>query len=234
MYDRNGKLLVYNEAVYDLMVIPRMVKDLDTAFFCRSVGITREDFLSRMEKAYVYSPYSASIFMKQISKEDFGRWENVLYKFKGFYISKRTLRIYDRPIAAHVLGYVGEVNERDLEENPYYKRGDYIGKSGLEASYEEELRGVKGKKIMQVDVHNREIGPYMHGQLDTMAMEGMNLYTTIDADLQEYAEKVMANKRGCIVAIEPSTGEVLTLLSAPCYDTPTCWWAASVARTSSG
>ena len=218
MYDRNGKLLVYNEAVYDLMVIPRMVKDLDTAFFCRSVGITREDFLSRMEKAYVYSPYSASIFMKQISKEDFGRWENVLYKFKGFYISKRTLRIYDRPIAAHVLGYVGEVNERDLEENPYYKRGDYIGKSGLEASYEEELRGVKGKKIMQVDVHNREIGPYMHGQLDTMAMEGMNLYTTIDADLQEYAEKVMANKRGCIVAIEPSTGEVLTLLSAPCYD----------------
>ena len=156
--------------------------------------------------------------MKQISKEDFGRWENVLYKFKGFYISKRTLRIYDRPIAAHVLGYVGEVNEHDLEENPYYKRGDYIGKSGLEDSYEQVLRGVKGKKIMQVDVHNREIGSYMHGQLDTMPIEGMNLYTTIDADLQEYAEKVMANKRGCIVAIEPSTGEVLTLLSAPCYD----------------
>ena len=218
MYDRNGKLLVYNEAVYDLMVIPRMVKQLDTAFFCRSVGITREEFDERMKKAYTYSPYSASIFMKQISKEDFGRWENVLYKFKGFYISKRTLRIYDRPIAAHVLGYVGEVNEHDLEENPYYKRGDYIGKSGLEDSYEQVLRGVKGKKIMQVDVHNREIGSYMHGQLDTMPIEGMNLYTTIDADLQEYAEKVMANKRGCIVAIEPSTGEVLTLLSAPCYD----------------
>ena len=218
MYDRNGQLLVYNEAVYDLMVIPRMVKDLDTDYFCRNVGITREDFISRMEKAYTYSPYSGSIFMKQISKEDFGRWENNLYKFKGFYISKRTLRIYDKPIAAHVLGYVGEVNEKDLEEKPYYKRGDYIGKSGLEASYEEVLRGVKGKKVMQVDVHNREIGSYMHGQQDTMPIEGKNLYTTIDADLQEYAEKVMANKRGCIVAIEPSTGEVLTLLSAPCYD----------------
>ena len=218
MYDRNGELLVYNEAVYDLMVIPRMVKNLDTNYFCQSVGITREDFEERMRKATVYSPYSASIFMKQISKEEFGRWENNLYKFKGFYISKRTLRLYGKPIAAHVLGYVGEVNEHDLETKPYYKRGDYIGKSGLEYSYEKELRGIKGKKIMQVDVHNREIGSYMHGQLDTMAVEGMNLYTTLDADLQEYAEKLMANKRGCVVAIEPSTGEVLTLLSAPCYD----------------
>ena len=218
MYDRNGKLLVYNEAVYDLMVIPRMVKDLDTAAFCYALHITRDDFDSRMKKAYTYSPYSASIFMKQISKEEFGRWESQLYKFKGFYISKRTLRIYDSPIAAHVLGYVGEVNEKDLENDPYYKRGDYIGKSGLEASYEELLRGTKGKRIMQVDVHNREIGHYMHGQLDTMPVEGLNLYTTLDADLQEYAEKLMANKRGCIVAIEPSTGEVLTLLSAPCYD----------------
>ena len=218
MYDRNGELLVYNEAVYDLMVIPRMVKDLDTGYFCQAVGITRESFDERMEKAYKFSPYSASIFMKQISKEDFGRWENLLYRFKGFYISKRTLRLYGKPIAAHVLGYVGEVNENDLEKDSYYKRGDYIGKSGLEKSYEKELRGLKGKKIMHVDVHNREIGPYMHGQFDTMPLEGMNLYTTIDAELQEYAEKVMANKRGCIVAIEPSTGEVLTLLSAPCYD----------------
>lgn len=218
MYDRNGELLVYNEAVYDLMVIPRMVKNLDTNYFCNSIGITRKDFEERMRKATAYSPYSASIFAKQISKEEFGRWENILYKFKGFYISKRTLRLYSKPIAAHVLGYVGEVNEHDLETKPYYKRGDYIGKSGLEYSYEAELRGVKGKKIMQVDVHNREIGSYMHGQFDTMAVEGMNLYTTLDANLQEYAEKLMANKRGCVVAIEPSTGEVLTLLSAPCYD----------------
>lgn len=218
MYDRNGNLLVYNEAVYDLMVIPRMVKDLDTAYFCDAVGITREDFDARMKKASAYSSYSGSVFMKQISKEEFGRWENILYKFKGFYISKRTLRLYSKPIAAHVLGYVGEVNEKDLADNPYYKRGDYIGKSGLEASYEEALRGTKGKRVMQVDVHNREIGSYMHGQHDTMPVEGMNLYTTLDADLQEYAEKLMANKRGCVVAIEPATGEVLTLLSAPCYD----------------
>ena len=218
IYDRHGELLVHNEAIYDLMVIPRMVKDLDTNYFCHSLGITREEFDERMEKARTYSPYSASIFMKQISKEEFGRWENILYKFKGFYISKRTLRLYSKPIAAHVLGYVGEVNEHDIETKPYYKRGDYIGKSGLEASYENQLRGIKGQKIMQVDVHNREIGSYMHGQFDTMAVEGMNLYTTLDADLQEYAEKMMANKRGCIVAIEPSTGEVLTLLSAPCYD----------------
>ena len=218
MYDRNGELLVYNEAVYDLMVIPRMVKDLDTDYFCHAVGITRQSFNERMEKAYKFSPYSASIFMKQISKEDFGRWENLLYRFKGFYVSKRTLRLYGKPIAAHVLGYVGEVNDQEIKEDRYYKQGDYIGKSGLEASYEKELRGIKGRKIMHVDVHNREIGPYMHGQMDTLPREGMNLYTTLDAELQEYAEMVMANKRGCIVAIEPSTGEVLTLLSAPCYD----------------
>ena len=218
MYDRNGELLVYNEAVYDLMVIPRMVKDLDTDYFCHAVGITRQSFNERMEKAYKFSPYSASIFMKQISKEDFGRWENLLYRFKGFYVSKRTLRLYGKPIAAHVLGYVGEVNDQEIKEDRYYKQGDYIGKSGLEASYEKELRGIKGKKIMHVDVHNREIGPYMHGQMDTLPREGMNLYTTLAAELQEYAEMVMANKRGCIVAIEPSTGEVLTLLSAPCYD----------------
>lgn len=218
IYDRNGELLVYNEAVYDLMVIPRMVKNLDTNYFCSTIGITKEDFDSRMTKAYKYSPYTESIFMKQISKEEYGRWEGLLYKFKGFYVQKRTLRIYDKPIAAHVLGYVGEVNEKEIESDSYYKTGDYIGKSGLEKSYEEVLRGVKGKKIMHVDVLNREIGSYQHGAFDTLPYEGGNLYTTLDASLQEYAEKIMANKRGCIVAIEPSSGEVLTLLSAPSYD----------------
>lgn len=218
IYDRKGNLLVYNEAVYDLMVIPRMTKGLDTAYFCKTLGITLDEFAERMTKARNYSPYSASIFMKQISKEEYGRWQNLLYKFPGFYISQRTLRVYDRPIAAHVLGYVGEVNEKEIEKDPYYKQGDYIGKSGLESSYEEILRGVKGNKIMHVDVHNREIGPYQNGALDSTATEGQNLYSTLDADLQEYAEKLMANKRGCIVAIEPSSGEVLSLVSAPCYD----------------
>ena len=218
IYDRNGELLVYNEAVYDLMVIPRMVKDLDTDFFCQSLGISREEFDAKMKKARNYSSYSASPFIKQISKEEYGSWQNHMYKFHGFYVQQRTLRCYDKPIAAHVLGYVGEVNDEEIKADRYYRQGDYIGKSGLEKSYETILRGVKGKKIMHVDVHNREIGPYMNGALDTMASEGGNLYTTLDATLQEYVEDLMANKRGCIVAIEPSTGEVLALASAPSYD----------------
>jgi penicillin-binding protein 2 len=218
IYDRNGKLLVHNEAVYDLMVIPRMVKDLDTAFFCQCLGITQEDFNERMLKARKYSPYTGSIFMKQISKEEYAKFENKMYRFKGFYISQRTLRIYDRPIAAQVLGYVGEVNDNDLKRDSYYQMGDYIGKSGLEKSYEEVLRGIKGKKIIHRDVHSREIGPYRNGTLDTLPIEGGNLYTTLDADLQAYAEDLMANKRGCVVAIEPSTGEVLAMVSAPTYD----------------
>ncbi|MCR4829748.1 MAG: penicillin-binding protein 2 [Bacteroidales bacterium] len=220
IYDRNGELLVHNEAVYDLMVIPRMMKDFDTAYFCHCLGMSREEFDAKMKKACSYSLYSPSPFMKQISKEEYASWESHIYKFRGFYVQQRTLRIYDRPIAAHVLGYVGEVDSVDMSRDTmhYYRQGDYIGKSGLEKSYEEVLRGVKGKKVMQVDVHNREIGPYMNGQLDSTAIEGGNLYTTLDADLQAYAEELMANKRGCIVAIEPKTGEVLTLVSAPCYD----------------
>ena len=217
-YDRNGKLLVYNEIVYDLMVIPRMVKGLDTAYFCQQVGITRDDFNERMDKAKKYSSYAPSLFMKQVTKAEYARWQNQLYRFNGFYIQQRTLRVYERPIAAHVLGYVGEVNESDLARDSYYQRGDYIGRSGLEKSYEELLRGKKGVKIMQVDVHNREIGSYQNGLYDSLPIEGTNLYTTIDADLQEYAEKIMANKRGCVVAIEPATGEVLALASAPTYD----------------
>lgn len=218
IYDRHGKLLVHNEAVFDLMVIPRMAKDLDTAYFCKSLGMSREEFDERMTKARKYSTYAPSIFLKQVSQTDFAKWENKMHKFKGFYITQRTLRVYDRPIAAHVLGYVGEVNQKELDDDPYYKKGDYIGKSGLERSYEEILRGVKGKKVMQVDVHNCEIGPYMHGQMDSVPIEGANLYTTLDADLQEYAEWIMEGKRGCVVAIEPSTGEVLAMVSAPSYD----------------
>jgi penicillin-binding protein 2 len=219
IYDRHGELLVHNEAVYDLMVVPRMVPDdFDVDYFCQSLGITRDDYKERMRKARKYSSHAPSIFMKQISKEEFARFENKMFRFKGFYISQRTLRIYDRPIAAQVLGYVGEVNQADLDRDSYYHQGDYIGKSGLEKSYEEVLRGVKGKKIMHVDVHNREVGPYQGGAFDTLPVEGMNLYSTLDADLQQYAEELMANKRGCVVAIEPATGEVLAMVSAPTYD----------------
>lgn len=218
IYDRNGKLLVYNEAVYDLMVIPRQVKEIDTNEFCSLLKISKEEFIKKMEKVKKYSSYSPSTFEKQISKEDFAPLQEKLYKFEGFYAQSRTLRFYPDSVACHILGYIGEVNEKIIEENPYYKKGDYIGMSGLEKSYEEILRGQKGSKITLVDVHNREKGSFQNGMYDTLAIAGQNLYSTIDIELQKYAEKIMANKRGCIVAIEPSTGEILCFVSAPYYN----------------
>lgn len=218
IYDRNGKLLVYNEAVYDLMVIPRQVKNIDTLEFCNLLKITKEDFIKKMEKARAYSTYSPSIFEKQISKEDFAPIQEKIYQYEGFYAQSRTLRYYPEAVACHVLGYIGEVNEDMIAKNPYYKKGDYIGMSGLEKSYEEILRGKKGSKITMVDVHNREKGSFKDGIYDTAAISGKNLYSTIDIELQKYAEALMKNKRGCIVAIEPSTGEVLCFVSAPYYD----------------
>ncbi len=218
IYDRNGKLLVYNEAVYDLMVIPRQVKDIDTTEFCSLLKISKEEFIKKMEKAKNYSSYSPSTFEKQISKEDFAPLQEKLYKFEGFYAQSRTLRFYPDSVACHILGYIGEVNEKIIEDNPYYKKGDYIGMSGLEKSYEEILRGEKGSKITLVDVHNREKGSFQDGMFDTLAVAGQNLYSTIDIELQKYAEKIMANKRGCIVAIEPNTGEILCFVSAPYYN----------------
>lgn len=218
IYDRNGKLLVYNEAVYDLMVIPRQVKNIDTLEFCNLLKITKEDFIKKMEKARAYSTYTPSIFEKQISKEDFAPIQEKIYQYEGFYAQSRTLRYYPESVACHVLGYIGEVNEEMIAKNPYYKKGDYIGMSGLEKSYEEILRGKKGSKITMVDVHNREKGSFKDGIYDTAAISGKNLYSTIDIELQKYAEALMKNKRGCIVAIEPSTGEVLCFVSAPYYD----------------
>lgn len=218
IYDRKGELLVYNELVYDLMVIPRQVKNLDTALFCKLVGIDKEQFLSRMKKAVTYSSYAPSFFEKQISKEDFGPIQEKLYMFPGFYAQSRTLRYYPHAVASHVLGYVGEVNENMIKKNPYYKKGDYIGMSGMEKYYEEILRGEKGSKITLVDVHNREKGSFQNGKYDTASVAGHNLYSSIDLQLQIYAEKIMANKRGSIVAIEPSTGEILCFVSAPFYD----------------
>ena len=218
IYDRNGKLLVYNEAVYDLMVIPRQVKHIDTAEFCNLLKISKEDFVKKMEKARKYSTYAPSIFEKHISKEDFAPIQEKIYLYDGFYAQSRTLRYYPEAVACHVLGYIGEVNEEMIEKNPYYKKGDYIGMSGLEKSYEEILRGKKGSKITLVDVHNREKGSFKDGIYDTAAVAGKNLYSTIDIELQKYAEQIMANKRGCIVAIEPESGEVLCFVSAPYYD----------------
>ncbi len=218
IYDRNGKLLVYNEAVYDLMVIPRQVKDVDTAEICRLLGITVEGFNERMKRAHDYSPMLASAFEKQISKETYGYVEEKLYRFRGFFVQPRTLRKYPMSIGAHLLGYIGEVTPAQVDKNEYYKQGDYIGISGIERAYEKELRGVKGLKIRMVDVLNRDVGSFENGRYDTASVMGSDLYTGIDADLQEYGEKLMTNKRGSIVAIDPKTGEILCFLSSPGYD----------------
>ncbi len=218
IYDRNGKLLVYNEATYDLMVIPQHVKDLDTAELCKLIGIDKEIFKSRMEKAKSYSYYAPSIFEREISKETYGFLQEKLYKLQGFYVQARTLRKYPLSIAAHTLGYIGEVSQGLIENDNYYKPGDYIGISGIEKSYENELRGKKGVKIMMFDVFNREKGSFRNGMYDTVSVAGIDLTTAIDADLQAYGEALMKNKRGSIVAIEPATGEILALVSSPSYD----------------
>ncbi len=218
VYDRNGKLLVFNEAAYDLMVVPKQVKIIDTNELCSLIGIDIESFEKKIKKARTYSPYRASIFQEQISKENYGYLEEKLFKFPGFFVQARTLRKYPMPISSHTLGYIGEVDHNEMKEDPYYKLGDYIGKSGIEKSYEKVLRGKKGLKIKMVDVFNREKSSYEHGKYDTLAVAGQDIYLTIDTELQEYAELLMKNKKGSIVAIEPSTGEILALVSSPSYD----------------
>ena len=216
--DRNGELLVYNEAAYDLMVVPRLVKNPDTTEFCSLLDLSCEEFRKRLQKARSYSMHKPSIFVEQVSKEQYGFIEERLYKYPGFFVQSRTLRKYPRPSAAHTLGYIGEVSPAEIEANPYYKSADYIGKSGIEKSYESTLRGKKGLRISMVDVFNRVKGRYMEGRYDSVSIAGTDLYITIDANLQAYGEQLMANKKGSIVAIEPATGEILALISSPSYD----------------
>lgn len=218
IYDRNGILLVYNEAAYDLMVVPKQVKEMDTLAFCDLLGISIEDFRTKFYKARDYSRYKPSVFEKEISSKEYAKIQEKLFGYPGFYAQTRTLRKYPRESAAHVLGYIGEVDQKIIDNDNYYKSGDYIGKSGIELSYESLLRGKRGVKRVLVDVHNREKGSYLDGELDTIAVTGSTIYLSIDAVIQEYGEKLMQNKRGSIVAIEPSTGEILALVSAPAYN----------------
>lgn len=218
IYDREGRVMVHNEVFYDLTVVPRQVKEIDTNEFCSLLMMDKEEFRKRMVAARQYSSYKASLFEKQISKVNFATLQEKLYKFPGFFVQPRTLRYYPRPVAAHLLGYVGEVDERIISKKPYYKSGDYIGISGLESSYEEALRGKKGLKVVMVDVHNREKGSFKNGAYDSTSYAGENLILSLDLELQEYAEKLMANKLGGVVAIEPGTGEILAIVSAPAYD----------------
>lgn len=218
IYDRNGSLLVANQLSYDIMVIPREVKPLDTLEFCSLLKITKEEFKEKYERARRYSTRIPSTFVAQVSKDDYAYLQEKMHRFKGFYIQKRSLREYPVHSAPNVLGYISEVNESLIRKNPYYQLGELIGTAGIEKTYETTLRGTKGVKFIQRDRFNKEIGPYKNGSMDTTAIPGNDVMLTIDSQLQKYGEELMVNKRGGIVALEPSTGEILALVSTPTYD----------------
>ncbi len=224
VYDRKGKEMVYNVPVYDLLVTPKEVsKTMDTMRFCNLLGISKDDFKSKMLEAKTYSRVKPSAFLKQISNEDFARIQDQFIDFPGFRISPRTVRAYPSPSLANALGYIGEISKARLDKfakqgNFYYKTGDYIGIAGLEKSYEELLRGKRGVNYIMVDVHGVKRGKFKNGAFDTASVKGENLISGIDYELQKYGEKLMWNKAGSVVAIEPSTGEILAFISAPSYD----------------
>ncbi|WP_329805848.1 peptidoglycan D,D-transpeptidase FtsI family protein [Flavobacterium facile] len=218
IYDRNGKLLVANQPSYDIMVVPNEVKEIDTLEFCRILQITKPEFLEKIAKAKVYSPRLPSLFLPQLNKMEFAGFQEKIRKYNGFYIQKRALREYQTKNGANVFGFITQVNDNIIAKKPYYKSGDLIGMQGVEEAYEEILRGVKGVRYILKDKHNKEIGSYKEGKFDTIAKQGSDLTLSIDGELQKYGEELMINKRGGIVAIEPSTGEILALVTAPTYD----------------
>lgn len=217
IYDRNHKLLVGNQSAYDLMIIPSLVKIQDTLGFCKLIGLEKEDYIERITKAKRYSYLKPSVFMKQISKEEFALIQEQLHLYPGFYPQKRILRDYMTAAGANVLGFIGEATERYILDHPEYELGDLIGKTGIEKSYEDVLKGKVGVNYRLKDVHNRIMGPYQNGAYDTLPEPGLDLQSTIDIVIQEYGERLMAGKRGSIVAIEPSSGEILALVTSPSY-----------------
>ncbi|RKD13757.1 penicillin-binding protein 2 [Pelobium manganitolerans] len=217
--DRTGETLVQNEPVYDIMVIPGQVKEMDTLEFCRLIKISKNDFDRAFKKAKNYSLYKASLFQKQISALTYAAFQEKLFEFPGFYVQNRSVRYYPDSTAAQFLGYIGEVNEREIEKyNGFYSQGDYIGKTGIEKSYEDLLRGQRGVRNIMVDVHNREQGSFFGGKYDTTAVAGDKLISSLNKKLQLFGERLMHNKIGSVVAIEPSTGEILASISSPSYD----------------
>ena len=224
MYDRNGKLLVYNQPSYDITFIPREIKDIDVEELCNALGITREEYDERMERVRNrrlnpgYSTYTEQDFITQLSGEEFAQFQEKLFRFPGFYLRKRSIRQYNYKAGGVLMGDIGEVSQKVIDRDPYYKRGDYIGTQGLEASYEEALRGKKGTEVLLRDAHGRLQGSYLDGLYDTLAVRGKDLTLSIDIELQELGERLMRNKIGSIVAIEPSTGEILCMVSSPSYD----------------
>lgn len=219
IFDRNGELLAQNKPVFNVLVVIREVKEFDTTEFCKIVGVERNEFIKKFKyfKARK-SWFKPHIIVPMLSFVRYSLLQERLYQFRGFYIQPRTIRAYAKTVAANVLGYVGEVNQRIIDEQPYYKSGDYIGISGIEKSYEKEFRGKKGVKIFTVDVHNRIKGSYKNGKYDSLAISGANITTTLDASLQAYGELLMTNKKGSIVVLEPSTGGILALVTSPTYN----------------
>lgn len=218
IFDRNNELLVSNQPSYDVMVIPREVKDLDTLEFINLLGITREKFDNTLKRAWVYSPRLPSVVLPQMSKAEYASLSEKMYKYNGFYIQRRSLREYQINHSANVLGYIAEVNQATIDKNPNYQQGELIGAAGVERQYEDILRGSKGTKFILKNRFNQDIGPYKDGIHDTLPVRGNDIQLTIDAKLQEYGTQLMVNKRGGIIAIEPQSGEILALVSAPNYD----------------
>ncbi|MBQ2165856.1 MAG: penicillin-binding protein 2, partial [Bacteroidaceae bacterium] len=224
IYDRNGELLVFNQPAYDLMVTMREVEDLDTLDFCKTLKITRKQFDDKMatikdrRKNPGYSSYTQQLFMNQISAVEYSVLQEKLFRFRGFSVRKRNIRQYAYPNLAHVLGDVAEVSPYDIEKDDYYIAGDYMGKQGVERSYEKDLRGEKGVEVLLRDARGRIQGHYQNGAFDRKPKPGKDLTLSIDIKLQALGERLMEGKLGAIVAIEPNTGEVLCMVSSPTYD----------------
>lgn len=220
VYDRNGKLMVFNNPIFDLMVVPKEFKIQDTTQFCQLFKISKEELIEGYTAAKKYSSVKPSPLIKQISTTDFARIQDFLVDYPGLFIMTRSVRSYPLPSASHALGYIGEINASQLEKDTlkYYNQGDYVGLSGLEKYYENELRGKKGVKYKMVNVRGIDKGPFKDGEYDTASVAGKNITSTIDLELQRYGEMLMNGKTGSVVAIEPKTGEILAMISAPFYD----------------
>lgn len=217
--DRDNKILVQNQPVYDLMVTPKDIHPFDTLALCRLININKEEFLEKLKKARNYSVYKASLFEKQLSDTLYASLQEALYRFPGFFVQNRTVRSYPHAVAAHVLGYVDEVTEADIKRSGnFYRQGDYIGRSGIERAYEDVIRGRRGVHFLMVDAFNRPKGSFQNGRFDTAAVAGERMVSSLDLELQTLGEALMQNKIGSIVAIEPKTGEVLAFISSPSYD----------------
>lgn len=224
VYDRNDRLVVFNKPAYDVMIIPKDVTAFDTTLLCNTLGYTKEELLDKwkdmkdIRKNPGYSAYTPQKLISHLSQEEYGKLQEKLYLFQGFFVQKRTVREYAFSCGANILGNIREVSAKDVEDDRYYRRGDYTGDLGIEKSYEKALRGQKGLEILMKDAYGRIKGKYEDGKYDVTPISGHNLKLSIDMELQQYGESLMANKIGAIVAIEPATGEVLALVTSPNYD----------------